>query len=248
MGRFLLSFAAFYLTIPVLAGHADSNQCGNRKVLTQNAIQKGQSTYSGAWPWHCAVFHLKNRALEYACGGTLIHRKFVLTADHCVLGDNGYVLTGGRIRVRLGVHRLYLLNTQTWQEHCVHAVHRYGQTVPKRKNDIAMLELGTEAEFTDYVQPVCVDQRKLLAGEIGTVVGWGYTEYDELADTLQSARIPVIGTIECLESDRDVFGQVLDSSLFCAGFTNGTTVCNGDSGGGLYFERENVCEVNEDYV
>lgn len=48
--------------------------------------------------------------------------------------------------------------------------------------------------------------------------------------------MPVATIFECLESDRNFFGRLLNSRSFCAGFKNGTGVCNGDSGGGMFFK------------
>lgn len=55
---------------------------------------------------------------------------------------------------------------------------------------------------------------------VGIVSGWGLTEYDVLADELKSARMPMVGYLECLESDRDLFSHVIFDGMFCAGLTN----------------------------
>nr|XP_029716135.1 polyserase-2-like [Aedes albopictus] len=47
----------------------------------------------------------------------------------------------------------------------------------------------------------------------------------------------------CLNSDHEAFGPTLKREMFCAGYTNGTGVCNGDSGGGLFFEVDGVWYV-----
>uniref|UniRef100_A0A1Q3FNL9 Putative trypsin-like serine protease n=1 Tax=Culex tarsalis TaxID=7177 RepID=A0A1Q3FNL9_CULTA len=223
------------VTIPLVVG-SSFFQCGVPKVRVNEVIVRGRDASPGSFPWHTAVYHRKGRSASYACGGTLISATFVLTADHCVKDDNGYVLSPKRVFARLGVHNLNVPNLQTSQHHDIFTIHRFTESKQK-KNDIALLELSTQALFNQHVQPACINREEDITGQSGVAVGWGFTEDDDLSPTLKAARMPVVSTTTCLEHDRDTFGQTLDSSLFCAGYTNGTTVCNGDSGGGLHVKR-----------
>ncbi|EDS36292.1 polyserase-2 [Culex quinquefasciatus] len=228
--------------IIVLISLTDAFECGVRKKNVNKVIVRGQQTSPGDWPWHVAIYHQGYSSYSYACGGTLLSKIFVLTADHCVRSENDYVISSRNIFVRLGLHNMRELNRQTIQQHKVQQIHTLGLS-KQLKNDIAILELATEAEFTNFVQPACVNQVEDLTNQFGTAVGWGVDETDRISQVLKSQRMPVVSTNKCLESNRGIFRQVLDSSLFCAGFTNGTTVCNGDSGGGLHFERNGTCIV-----
>ncbi|XP_052567595.1 serine protease grass-like [Culex pipiens pallens] len=219
-----------------------SFECGVRKVTINKVIVRGQDTSPGDWPWHAAIYHRSGVSDSYACGGTLLSERFVLTAVHCVEGVNGYVLTSRKIFVRLGVHNLRVPDFSTWQQHELLNVHRCEDAALGLKNDIAILELSTLVKFTSHVQPACVNLVKELVDQFGTAVGWGITEDDEVSSALKAAKIPVVSTNQCLESNGG-FRLTLDSSVFCAGYLNGTTVCNGDSGGGLHFERKGVWYV-----
>ena len=42
----------------------------------------GEEAVRGSWPWQTALVK-KDLGLVY-CGGTLIHRQWVLTAGHCI--------------------------------------------------------------------------------------------------------------------------------------------------------------------
>lgn len=88
------------------------------------------------------------------------------------------------------------------------------------------------------------DRRRIPVRNIerkkGTVMGWGYTEKDEVSDVLKEATMPVVPFAECLQSNREFFGAFLSKNNFCAGYRNGTSVCNGDSGGGMIFEENGV--------
>ncbi|XP_038104066.1 transmembrane protease serine 9-like [Culex quinquefasciatus] len=183
--------------------------------------------------------HLDDSSENYVCGGTVISELYVLTADHCVRDNNEAVLSNKRVLVRLGLHYLRDLNPRKFQQHKVDKILTY-KGKDQLKNDIAILELATVIEFTKYVQPACVNQEEDLTRQFGTAVGWGVDETNETSPILKSQRMPVISTNKCLESNDGKLRPVLGSGIFCAGYLNGTTVCNGDSGGGLHFERNGV--------
>ena len=71
---------------------------------------------------------------------------------------------------------------------------------------------------------------QLTQGNIGTVLGWGLTENGTLASTLKMTELPVVSAAECADSHKDFFASQTRSTTFCAGYLNGTAVCNGDSG------------------
>ena len=123
--------------------------------------------------------------------------------------------------VRLGVYNLKRLNKQSLQEHGIDEIfmpENVNITQEQLINDIALLKLSN--------------------GRYGTAIGWGWTESDSLSTILKSSSMPVVSDIACLVSNRDAFSKVLHEGIFCAGYTNGTAVCNGDSGGGLFFKNE----------
>lgn len=226
-----------FLLLTHLVVSSRAFQCGLPMVKINEVIVRGHDAKPGSFPWHAALYHRKGRSDTYVCGGTLISSMYVLTADHCVKDYNDYVLSPKRIFVRLGVYNLDVPNLHTSQHHNIFKIYQYRRGSQWRRNDIALLELSTEAKLNEHVQPACVNREEHITGQYGVAVGWGFTEDDEVSSTLKAARMPVVSTAACLEHDRATFGQSLDSSSFCAGNTNGTTVCNGDSGGGLHMKR-----------
>lgn len=104
--------------------------------------------------------------------------------------------------------------------------------------DIGILKLVTDIEFTDYIQPVCLPDgvpQEELESKTGFVVGWGITE-SGATENLRQASMPTIDPKVCLSSNRAVFGASLSPTNFCAGHRNGTSVCTGDSGSGMFVE------------
>ncbi|XP_058836636.1 CLIP domain-containing serine protease B15-like [Topomyia yanbarensis] len=236
-----LEFLLFVLLFrTVSSSQHNPQQCGIPKIDGNELIVHGQATSPGDWPWHVALYHRKGRSVEYACGGTIINDQYVLTAAHCVMNiANGFQLAPNRIFVRMGIHDLESFDPKSAQQHEVGKIHKF-ENFTRLIDDIALLELSTIIRFNPYVQPACVNLEPNITGELGTVVGWGLTEDDVTSVTLKQAEMPVIDPLTCLRSDRVLFGQTLNEGLFCAGYTNGTSVCNGDSGGGLFFRRANT--------
>ncbi|XP_058453607.1 transmembrane protease serine 9-like [Malaya genurostris] len=223
---------------------ATAVECGVPQIGGNELIVHGQETAPGDWPWHVALYHRKARSIDYACGGTIISEQFVLTAAHCVMNKaNGFQLSPNRVFVRMGIHDLEQFDPKSAQHHEVGKIHKFAN-YSRLIDDIALLELSTIIRFNEYVQPACVNLEPNITGVYGTVVGWGLTEDDETAPVLKRAEMPVIDPLTCLKSDRVLFGQTLHEGLFCAGYTNGTSVCNGDSGGGLFIRRANTWFVS----
>ncbi|XP_062554781.1 probable chitinase 2 [Armigeres subalbatus] len=213
-------------------------QCGVPTIIKNQLIVNGLNTAPGEFPWHAAIYHRKSTTEEYKCGGTLISNWFILTAAHCVTTGNGNVLATESVFVKLGVHDLRKLWKKSAQQHDLTKIIKEPRFSSETlTHDIAMLKLASEAEYDRYVIPACLYKEDDLPGQLGTVIGYGLTEQDVLAMVLKKATMPVIGYPECLESDRDFFAHSLSDGVICAGYTNGTAACNGDSGGGLFIQK-----------
>ncbi|XP_022837673.1 chymotrypsin-like elastase family member 2A [Spodoptera litura] len=223
--------AEITLTVP-----ADQS-CGRRKVVHTELIVHGQPTKSGDWPWHVALFTVEGNIVKYICGGTLLSKTLVLTAAHCA-SIRGNAVVPKSLSVILGKHNL-IGGDVAPQEREVFEIILHKEFDPRTlNNDIALLKLKSEAVFDDYVQPACLWQsslyKKLPSGGIyGSVVGWGFDHQDILSTTLQQITIPIVSEATCLKSNPVFFHNKLNTNKFCAGFANGTSACNGDSGGGL---------------
>lgn len=227
----------------------DDKTCGRQLVPLEGLIKGGFVTRPGEFPWHVAMFHRVGISpdFDYQCGGTLVHKYLVVTAAHCVtLRSSRKPKNVADILIKVGRFNISEEHEEQGRDHEVEKIvtHR-GYKPLTYENDIAILKLTVPVIFTQYVQPVCLWKRDdgiILPnpyGMNGTVVGWGLTDNNTVSSLLNTAKMPIVGTHECLQSDRDFFGQLLNAKSFCAGFKNGTGVCNGDSGGGMVFKHFN---------
>ena len=55
--------------------------CGQRKVAAANIVG-GEASQPGEWPWMAKLVY--TRSDQATCSGTLVSRKHVVTAGHCV--------------------------------------------------------------------------------------------------------------------------------------------------------------------
>lgn len=109
--------------------------------------------------------------------------------------------------------------------------------------DVALLEFWkNKIYFSDYIQPICLwDSLNEPTPTEGIVTGWGKSE--DLTKIHENK--PKMITAPILSNEKCFFEtkSLLDlSSLrtFCAGLGNGSGVCNGDSGGGLFINVNDV--------
>ncbi|KAG4079873.1 hypothetical protein HA402_015004 [Bradysia odoriphaga] len=223
---------------------ATESNCGKRLLTHNPLITGGIEANKNSWPWHAAIFHVIRSNIAYKCGGTVLNSNSVLTAAHCVF-ENDQTIATNRVLVHLGKHKLRVFESGTQEFQVFNIIVHSHYNESDYSNDIAIIRLSTEAIFNNFVQPICLwDPSKVhisnIFGKLGTVVGWGFTEKNKLSPILLEAQMPVVPHSICLLSNRNYFGSFLSNKNFCAGFRNGTGVCNGDSGGSISFQENDV--------
>ncbi|XP_058456820.1 phenoloxidase-activating enzyme-like [Malaya genurostris] len=221
--------------------------CGQKQLTFLAYIYKGNAALEADWPWHAAIFQKQNNGGEdYICGGSVISENFVLTAAHCTVSFR-MPLSADNFLVKLGLHNKSFPSEHSKTYEVVEVIRHDSFNINNLKNDIALLRTEEDITFSDYIQPICLwpveksDLNSILTSR-GTVVGWGVGDEYKLVDILQQARLSVVDYATCLKSKPEHFSKLLadDKSNFCAGNQNMTNVCDGDSGGGMYFRLNNA--------
>ncbi|XP_031780170.1 venom protease isoform X2 [Nasonia vitripennis] len=222
---------------PLLPPH-----CGHSAGL-HNRIVGGNDAALNAWPWMAAIaFRFGNDSGDFifSCGGTLVSSRHVVTAAHCLEYEEV------SYQVRLGAHDLENTDDGSHpidvivESYVVHP--EYNNT--SKENDIAILRLDRDVEFTKAIHPICLPIEKNLRNRdfVGTypfVAGWGATSYEgEESDVLQEVQVPVVSNEQC-KKDYAAKRVVIDERVLCAGWPNGgKDACQGDSGGPLMWPKQ----------
>ncbi|KAG5317254.1 LFC factor, partial [Pseudoatta argentina] len=227
-------------------------ECGTSIAHGNTLIVNGFAARAGIFPWHVGIYAKENTGrYQQICGGTLINNNLVVSAAHCfydevynkLYNESQYAVAAGKHYRDWNAREKYAQKSLVEN---IHAGGRYQGARGNFANDIALLKLKTPFELTTLVRPVCVDwdntheREQLQVGHSGKVVGWGKDIKGESTTSLQEIDMPFVPYDQCLSTVPQDFRGYLTSDKFCAGHLNGSSVCDGDSGGGLCFEKDGI--------
>ncbi|XP_026742110.1 uncharacterized protein LOC113504146 isoform X2 [Trichoplusia ni] len=206
------------------------------KQTAQRRIVGGDDAGFGTFPWQAYI-----RIGSSRCGGSLISRRHVVTAGHCVARAQPR-----HVRVTLGDYVInsaaeplpaYTFGVRTIK---VHPLFKF--TPQADRFDVAVLTLDRNVHYMPHIAPICLPERGSdFLGQYGWAAGWGALSPGSRLRprTLQAVDVPVLDNRVCERWHRaNGINVVIYPEMLCAGYRGGgKDSCQGDSGGPLMLER-----------
>ena len=245
-GRVFLS-VVLISTLGVGAAQAQGRsrfECLDPDRRTVSRIVGGSEALQDMAPWQVSLQLDIDGRWRHACGGSLIHPSWVLTAAHCLFDRDGRLRSAEQVSV---VHGTQSLSSGGERRGAVRLVphERYrGGGPASQGDDIALIRLSSPFPASRS-QTVQLQSRQLeenfgFPGACSVVTGWGSLEAWEpgrgrsdargLPDRLRAVDLPIIDNRTCA----DGYPGLIGAGQVCAGYEQGTMdSCQGDSGGPL---------------
>lgn len=211
-------------------------------------IVGGNITKLEEHPWAALLIYdiTGNNTLVPNCGASLLNSRYVLTAAHCIAN----VPKRWKLRyVRLGewnatstenctiVNENEEICRQDYEIEDTIVHQEYNATARNKLNDITLLKLATDVEFSKYIKPICLPFDETIWNmpiddEDFTVTGWGKTETATRSGI--QLHVDIIGkSLDACNKIFSVANITLADTQICVGGEEGKDSCKGDSGGPL---------------
>ncbi|XP_039754063.1 CLIP domain-containing serine protease 14D-like [Pararge aegeria] len=214
------------------------------EINLDDRIAGGKETELDQFPWTVLLkmtFKRGNKMSVFNCGGSLISRRYVLTAGHCVF-EQGAVLTGINVTLAEYDKRTFPRDCKYdlgRKPKCIDNVLMFAEEVilhpqyddEQLHNDIALVRLQGYAPYTRFIRPICLPPINIDNDDLSNlplaVAGWGRNgKY--VSPIKQSTVVHLVPHDQCQEAYR-----YLSNSHLCAAGRTGEDTCKGDSGGPL---------------
>jgi len=238
--KFLILLAALAVCVQSQTddlAYNEPNVCGKRLddfsgVKSQpTKVVGGIEATPKDWNWQIQL----NSNGRFICGGSLVTRRFVITAAHCVSAT----ATPTTYSVVLGHHSRSIPESWAITRRVTATRNHQSYNSATYKNDISLLRLETPVTYTDEVGPVCLDDgsEDFFNRRDAYVTGWGSTASGgSVVDKLRQLQLPIVNDTYCKTAQ---YGNSHDpATMVCAAeMGDGKDTCQGDSGGPLVAKR-----------
>ncbi|XP_055587371.1 collagenase-like [Uranotaenia lowii] len=197
----------------------------SKEKIRQARMVNGKIAYTGQYPYFASIFHSTSDNVRGLCGGSIIGKRWILTAAHCVDDKASFELVGHTVLDRGNkftdgkyIHPEY--NPQNLQ------------------NDIALLHVSSDIVYTSNVKPITlpkIGESNSFVGYKPIVMGFGKTgDSSDLSINLRYAEVNVISNSECIST----YGpETVADSTMCAVGLAGQSACTSDSGGPVVYNN-----------
>jgi len=210
-------------------------ECGVSTGIRQTRIVAGVDALQGSFPWQAALGYRDPSSgnIDYLCGATLVTKRHVVTAAHCLRDDLETVLLGEHI---IG-NDTDGANPEEFR--VLKQIPHEDYNARTFDNDIAVVTFDTDVVFKSDIQPVCLPSNTpdLVNDKFEKtgvyITGWGAVRFrGPTASTLQQGLIQTVSQEYCQEKFKQFKNVKIDDTKICArDLQDKIDACQGDSGG-----------------
>lgn len=159
------------LAFAITASSGDLISCGVND-RPSGLMFGGINSTRGNWPWLVALFLVDQN--EFFCGSTLISRRHLLTAAHCIQQKfHSRITRPSEIVAYLGRHditKAFERGSQIGYPVKILIHDDWSYETERYDADIALIFLENDVTFNTYISPICVGSMDKLTGRNGTIV------------------------------------------------------------------------------